>query len=180
MFPLGAGRRGRPGCSATRPAIRKAACRCSRLLGRRCTKLRRRQKCGFYVAGAFSKISWNKRTAAESSGDARARCLRIDMKTPDFASASREALAFLHARLGMGLWMITRADDDDWVILSAEDHAYGLEDRLSRGLVLRWSDSFCARMARGRSWNRSSATSPIARCCWCSTTSNRSSARPPS
>ena len=67
------------------------------------------------------------------------------MKAPDFAGASREVLSFLHQRMGMDLWMVTRADDDDWVVLNAEDHGYGVQ----QGDVFRWADTLCSRMVRG-------------------------------
>lgn len=67
------------------------------------------------------------------------------MPLNDFESAGRAVLAFLHARLGMGLWMITRVEGEDWIVLQAEDHHYGV----SAGKVLRWEDSFCAAMVRG-------------------------------
>jgi diguanylate cyclase (GGDEF)-like protein len=71
------------------------------------------------------------------------------MKAPDFAAASKEALAFLHARLGLGLWMVTRADEDDWIVLSAVDHIYGIDELIANGIVFHWADTLCARMARG-------------------------------
>ena len=67
------------------------------------------------------------------------------MKAPDFAGASREVLSFLHQRLGMDLWMVSRADNEDWVVLAAEDHGYGVK----QGDVFRWADTFCSRMVRG-------------------------------
>ena len=67
------------------------------------------------------------------------------MKAPDFAGASREVLTFLHQRIGMDLWMVSRADNEDWVVLAAEDHGYGV----AQGDVFRWADTFCARMVRG-------------------------------
>ena len=67
------------------------------------------------------------------------------MKAPDFAGASREVLSFLHQRIGMDLWMVSRADNEDWVVLTAEDHGYGV--RASD--VFRWADTFCSRMVRG-------------------------------
>jgi diguanylate cyclase len=67
------------------------------------------------------------------------------MKAPDFAGASREVLSFLHQRIGMDLWMVSRADNDDWVVLTAEDHGYGVKD----GDVFRWADTLCSRMVRG-------------------------------
>ena len=66
------------------------------------------------------------------------------MKAPDFAGASREVLSFLHQRVGMDLWMVGRADNDDWVVLAAEDHGYGVKE----GDVFRWTESFCSRMVR--------------------------------
>ena len=66
------------------------------------------------------------------------------MKAPDFAGASREVLTFLHQRIGMDLWMVSRADNEDWVVLAAEDHGYGVK----QGDVFRWADTFCSRMIR--------------------------------
>lgn len=63
----------------------------------------------------------------------------------NFASASRKALQFLQNRYGFGLWMVTRVEGDNWVILTAEDRQYGVFE----GAVLKWSDSFCARMVEG-------------------------------
>jgi diguanylate cyclase len=67
------------------------------------------------------------------------------MKAPDFAGASREVLSFLHQRIGMDLWMVSRADNEDSVVLTAEDHGYGVK----QGDVFRWADTFCSRMVRG-------------------------------
>jgi diguanylate cyclase (GGDEF)-like protein len=67
------------------------------------------------------------------------------MNAPDFAGASREVLSFLHQRIGMDLWMVSRADNEDWVVLTAEDHGYGVRE----GDVFRWADTFCSRMVRG-------------------------------
>jgi diguanylate cyclase (GGDEF)-like protein len=67
------------------------------------------------------------------------------MKAPDFAGASREVLSFLHQRIGMDLWMVSRADNEDWVVLAAEDHGFGVKE----GDAFRWADTFCSRMVRG-------------------------------
>lgn len=63
----------------------------------------------------------------------------------DFTVAGHEVLAFLHRRLGFGLWMITRTDGDDWIVLQSEDHGYGVK----AGTVFRWNDSFCSEMVKG-------------------------------
>jgi diguanylate cyclase len=67
------------------------------------------------------------------------------MKAPDFAGASREVLSFLHQRMGMDLWLVSRADNEDWVVLTAEDHGYGV----GQGDVFRWADTLCSHMVSG-------------------------------
>lgn len=64
---------------------------------------------------------------------------------PDFERASKAALAFLHERLGMGLWMVTRVYGEDWIVLTSEDHGYDV----APGTVFPWTDSFCSRMVQG-------------------------------
>ncbi len=64
----------------------------------------------------------------------------------DFTSTARDILKYLHARNGLALWMVTRVDGDDWIVIEAEDHGY----RLEAPAVFRWSDSFCSRMVLGR------------------------------
>ena len=68
------------------------------------------------------------------------------MKAPDFAGASREVLSFLHQRIGMALWMVSRADNEDWVVLTAEDHGYGVARRATSSAG---PTRFCSRMVRG-------------------------------
>jgi diguanylate cyclase (GGDEF)-like protein len=60
----------------------------------------------------------------------------------DFETASTAVLRFLHDRLGFHLWMVTRTNAEDWIVLTAEDHGY----EVSAGDLFRWSDSFCSRM----------------------------------
>lgn len=60
----------------------------------------------------------------------------------DFESASRTVLAYLHNRLGFDLWMVTRTEGADWIVLQTEDHGYGVKE----GTVFFWADSFCSRM----------------------------------
>lgn len=64
---------------------------------------------------------------------------------PDFEQAGRAVLEFLHHRFGFRLWMLTRVEGDDWIVLQSEDHGYGVRP----GRVLRWSDSFCYEMVKG-------------------------------
>lgn len=64
---------------------------------------------------------------------------------PDFSSAALEALKLLYERMGFGLWMVTRTEGEDWIVLQAEDHGYGVKN----GDVFKWTDSFCSRMVQG-------------------------------
>ncbi len=63
----------------------------------------------------------------------------------DFDSAAHAVLGFLHARIGFDLWMVTRTEGQDWIVLQASDHGYGVEE----GDVFRWADSFCCQMVAG-------------------------------
>jgi diguanylate cyclase (GGDEF)-like protein len=63
----------------------------------------------------------------------------------DFGNAARSVLRFLHDRMGMSLWMVTRTRGDDWIVLQIEDSNYGVEAHS----VFRWTDSYCSRMVAG-------------------------------
>jgi diguanylate cyclase (GGDEF)-like protein len=70
----------------------------------------------------------------------------MDESTPaNFETAARSVLSFLHRRLGFDLWMVTRTEGEDWIVLQTEDHGYGV----ASGTVFRWADSFCSRMVEG-------------------------------
>jgi diguanylate cyclase len=64
---------------------------------------------------------------------------------PDFREAAARVLKFLHGHLGFDLWMITRTEGEDWIVLQVEDSSYGV----NQGQVFRWTDSFCSRMVQG-------------------------------
>lgn len=63
----------------------------------------------------------------------------------NFQEAVQAVLESLHERLGFQLWMFTRVEGEDWIVLEAADYGYGV----SSGNVFQWSDSFCSRMVRG-------------------------------
>jgi len=63
----------------------------------------------------------------------------------DFQSAVQQTLGFLHDRFGFALWMLTRTEGTDWIVLAAEDDGYGIVE----GTVLPWQDSLCIRMVQG-------------------------------
>ena len=62
-----------------------------------------------------------------------------------FQEASEAVLNHLHEILGFDLWMVTRTEGEDWIVLQAADQGYGV----SKGDVFRWTDSFCSRMVEG-------------------------------
>lgn len=59
--------------------------------------------------------------------------------------AIAQVLTYLQTSTGLALWMVTRTVGDDWIVLQAADHSYGVR----AGDVFRWSDSFCIRMIQG-------------------------------
>lgn len=69
----------------------------------------------------------------------------LDLPLHDFEAAGRAVLSFLHKRFGFSLWMVTRTEGDDWIVLQSEDHGYGV----GPGTVFRWADSFCSEMVKG-------------------------------
>ncbi len=60
----------------------------------------------------------------------------------DFQVVVRNTLHFLHQRYGFALWMFTRLEENDWIVLTAEDHGYGIGE----GTLFPWKDSLCSRM----------------------------------
>ncbi len=64
----------------------------------------------------------------------------------DFHEASSAVLNFLYERLGFDLWMITRVEGENWIVLCSSDHGYEVES----GDVFHWADSFCSQMVCDR------------------------------
>lgn len=67
-------------------------------------------------------------------------------KFNNFEEASRAAMTYLHQRLGFNLWMMTKVEGRDWIVLQAEDNGYNVNE----GEVFRWFDSFCSKMVIGK------------------------------
>lgn len=65
--------------------------------------------------------------------------------THDFASATQATLHFLREQFGFDMWMVTRTEGNDWIVLAVEDAHYGIQP----GSVFPWEDSFCSRMVKG-------------------------------
>lgn len=65
---------------------------------------------------------------------------------PELVRAAQPALRLLRAQLGHDLWMLTRIDGDDLVVLDCVDHHYGIRS----GDVIPWSASLDWRMANGQ------------------------------
>jgi diguanylate cyclase len=66
--------------------------------------------------------------------------------SPDFVRASQATLRLLRQQIGFDLWMVTKIDGDDLVVLDCVDATYGLR----RGDVLPWPASIDWRMANGQ------------------------------
>ena len=64
----------------------------------------------------------------------------------DFEDAGKAILEYLHNHLGFNLWMITRTEGNDWIVLQAKDSGYGVK----AGQVFNWADSYCSKMVLGR------------------------------
>ncbi|MCC9658133.1 GAF domain-containing protein [Rhodopirellula halodulae] len=67
--------------------------------------------------------------------------------TLDFREASRLILEYLQEQTGLALWMITRTEDEGWIVLdhADPDGVYPLDP----GDMIQWSDSFCRHMIDG-------------------------------
>ncbi|MCC6074580.1 sensor domain-containing diguanylate cyclase [Pseudomonas sp. GCM10022188] len=63
----------------------------------------------------------------------------------EFEASARAVMAFLRERLGFDLWMVTRVEGDEGLVLLADDRGYGI----APGTPFQWSDSYCAQMVRG-------------------------------
>ncbi len=63
-----------------------------------------------------------------------------------FADAAASTLRLLHQTLGYDLWMVTRIQDDELVVVECLDYSY----RLRPGHVLPWSASLDWRMVNGQ------------------------------
>lgn len=64
----------------------------------------------------------------------------------DFEDAGKKVLEYLHQHLGFNLWMITRTEGNDWIVLQTKDHGYGVKP----GQVFKWDDSYCSQMVLGK------------------------------
>lgn len=62
-----------------------------------------------------------------------------------FDEAAGRVLQFLRRRYDLDLWMVTRVNRDDWVVLLADDR----RGELVSGQVLSWSESICKRRVEG-------------------------------
>lgn len=68
-----------------------------------------------------------------------------NMNFKNFEEAGQAILRFLYKRFGFDLWMITRVEGKDWIVLQSEDHGYNVKP----GQVFQWADSFCSHMVKG-------------------------------
>lgn len=67
------------------------------------------------------------------------------LEVHDFESASRACLNYLQSKFGFKLWMVTRTEGNDWIVLHTADQGYNV----TAGTVFQWADSFCSEMVKG-------------------------------
>lgn len=60
----------------------------------------------------------------------------------NFSEAGEAVLKFLSAHLPFQIWMITRKEGNDWIVLQTQNQGYEIEP----GRVFDWRDSFCCKM----------------------------------
>ena len=72
-------------------------------------------------------------------------CLPDTVVASVFSDEICSLLKVLRERTGLDLWMLTRVEGDDWIVLEASENNYEVNNRD----VFRWSDSFCSRMVKG-------------------------------
>ncbi|MCA1778546.1 MAG: GGDEF domain-containing protein [Xanthomonadaceae bacterium] len=62
-----------------------------------------------------------------------------------FTHAANAVLRYLRQQCDLGMWSVSRAEGNDWILLKVDDRAYNVSDNT----ILKWEDSFCSRMVRG-------------------------------
>lgn len=67
----------------------------------------------------------------------------------NFEEAGKQALDLLHKRLDFKLWMITRIEGDEAIVLQADSNTYNIKP----GHVFYWDDSYCRHMTEGKAPN---------------------------
>ncbi len=65
--------------------------------------------------------------------------------TESFDTFCTAALNELHTRLPFALWMVTRSEGTDWIVVKTLGEHYGI----SEGDTFSWAQSFCVRMIAG-------------------------------
>ena len=69
-----------------------------------------------------------------------------DIIFKNFEEAGQTVLKFLSQKFGFNLWMLTRTEGDNWIVLQSEDKGYNV----TPGQVFSWADSFCSHMVLGK------------------------------
>jgi diguanylate cyclase len=74
----------------------------------------------------------------------------------DFLSAANGVVQFLHARVGLDLWLVTRVVDDRQVAVAASPQTL-----VAPGTGIPWAEGFCSRMVSGRGPRVASVTAAV-------------------
>jgi len=75
---------------------------------------------------------------------------------PDWSTAARGALEFLHGHVGWDLWMATQVVDDCQIVLCSYPG-----DLVPAGASLPWEDSFCRQMVEGNAPRIATVTAAV-------------------
>jgi diguanylate cyclase len=74
----------------------------------------------------------------------------------DFSEASQGAVEFLHERIGLDLWLVTRVEDDRQVAVVAHPRQV-----VEPGMAIPWAEGFCSRMVEGKGPRIASVTAAV-------------------
>lgn len=74
----------------------------------------------------------------------------------DFLSAAHGAVQFLHARVGLDLWLVTQVVDERQVAVAASPQTL-----VAPGMGIPWAEGFCSRMVAGRGPRVASVTAAV-------------------
>jgi len=69
------------------------------------------------------------------------------LSSKKFADAAIDVIKFLNKTLGFDLWVVTRHNGDEYIVLQSENHN---QYNVPAGSVFKWCDTFCSRMVSGQ------------------------------
>ena len=95
--------------------------------------------------GAMMRLGYSLGKLGRKAVDAESSVFSGVTPFPDFDAAASAVLDLVHPRLGFWASLVTRIEDDQWVIEQARDDGYGI----NTGDAYALADTYCARMFEG-------------------------------